>query len=129
MIRAHQYASKKSSSNVLEADVKEEGGKEKGETKDKVHGHDLELVGNKRDEVHNVILDSISKSAEASGADSDHAHPVITMMAEYDWSGGVAKAGMSWGAVGHAIEHVKDEETGVKRKTRYDRFKRSNSVM
>ena len=50
MIRAHQYASKKSSSNVLEADDKEEGEKEKGEKQDKVHGHDLELVGNKRDE-------------------------------------------------------------------------------
>ena len=151
MIRAHNFASKKSSSNVLG-----NGEEEKGEGSDKkpgkmqarrslgstgsegssgvdgeqrINGLELELVGKKRDEVHNIILSSISKSAEASGADGDHAHPVITMMASYDWSGGVAKAGMSWGAVGHAIEHAKDEEVGGKRKSKYDRFKRSNSII
>jgi hypothetical protein len=144
MIRAHNYASKKASSDMLSDDEKTEeresdnkAAKPKQprssmpgtEGEQKIHGLDLELVGKKRDEVHNIILSSISQSAEASGADDGHAHPVITMMAEYDWSGGVAKAGMSWGAVGHAIEHAKDEELGEKSKSKYGRFKRSQSII
>jgi hypothetical protein len=122
MIRAHQFASKKSSSNVLEDESKsKEAAEGEGKT---VGGHDVSSLTRKRDEVHNVILSSISSSAQASGADPHHSHPIITMMADYDWSGGVAKAGMSWGAVGHAVVHAKENDGGK----HHARLKRSQTV-
>ena len=78
----------------------------------------------KRDQVHNIILESIEASKKKDGSDPHHAHPVVSMMANYDWSGGVAKAGMSWGTVGHAVQHAASGDGGK----HHSRLKRSQTL-
>ena len=42
---------------------------------------------------------------EGSGdEDGDDMHPVLEIIANYDFDGGISKAGMSWGKVGHAAK-------------------------
>ncbi|GMH88451.1 hypothetical protein TrST_g3926 [Triparma strigata] len=147
MIRAHDFATKKSSSELFkgvdelgiggEGEGEDEGEEEKEKEKEKEKGNSSRgveqlTVGSdtfkelttKRDEVHNIILSSIEESKKKDGSDPHHAHPVVSMMANYDWSGGIAKAGMSWGTVGHAVQHAAAGDGGK----HHQRLKRSQTI-
>ena len=85
---------------------------------------------NKRGEIQGVIVESIEESKKKDGSDDPHhTHPAIEIMANYDFSAGVAKAGMSWGVVGHAIKHAADSHLDhLAVESRRTAFKRSNTV-
>jgi hypothetical protein len=83
-------------------------------------GHGLVLkqlrMRTKSAEINKVIQKKIKECTEISGEDEDHAHPILTVIANYDFDSGIASAGMSWGIIGHAVKHTlagDDGEHGV----------------
>ena len=62
---------------------------------------------NKSTEINKVIQDSIRKSIELGGEDPNAAHPIIDIIANYNFESGIASAGMAWGSISHAVKKLR----------------------
>ena len=72
-----------------------------------MHGRVLKplRMRTKTSDILNVIEQKVKECVLLGGDDPKQAHPILDIIAGYDFEKGIAAAGMSWGVIGHAVKH------------------------